>query len=167
MQNEGPISRQTVAITHLRQAAEYFERFMHRKAQPAGHTKGRMGIMAYVFNLKRMNPDTNLGFNQRHYVFFKRDWLQTGDRLFNIMSGGPWQSVNLEVLERASNENGVIIVVMPPGQIYAMPAKSWLDYARANGTIRQPSTESGREASVPFFLLTEVKPDMAVEGLTY
>lgn len=156
---------QTGAISDLRQAAEHFARFYKGRASLAGHVNGHRGIMAYAFKVKKLNPETHLGFMQSHYVFFKRDWLMKGDSLFQIHTGGFWQTLNLRLLERAALENAMIIVVMPHGEIYSMLAVDWLRYANEHGTIRTPSTEWGPEASVPQTLLTELKPDDAVAGL--
>lgn len=74
---------------------------------------------------------------------------------------GKGQTLNLELLKRATNDESLILIAGPDEKFWVRGAYEWLKYAKEHGTIRRPSTEIGDEASIPLdFLLPwgEVQP---------
>lgn len=147
--------KRLIELHNLNEAVDYFHERTNHAGYSAGQISGQFGVMARVFIIKMPNPENGLGVNRRFHVYFKRDWLFKGDQLFNIKTGGYWQSLNLDGLKRAALENAIIVIIMKYGGFYTVEAQDWLRYAVGNKTIRRPSTEASSEASIPRYLLEE------------
>jgi len=93
------------------------------------------------------------GERSSFYVFFKRTWFRSYQNQFPQERGkGYGQSVSLNILKKATSKSATIIIVLPDGKIYSLPAQNWLEYAETHRTIRR-ARDGDITASVPANLL--------------
>lgn len=110
--------------------------------------------------------------NDRYVVFYKKSWHPYFGRQFRMPQHPIGQTTNLRILEEAAVYGETIGIVHPNTEAYTCLAQDWLTYARQNGTIWIPKTETQQEASIPAFMLSPVSraaeitlERIAVEGL--
>lgn len=92
--------------------------------------------------------------NREYVIVFKRDWLHKFSGFFPQCPEKGWgQSLNCDLLEEAVARNAVVMVVMPKEAAYVVDAAAWKSYAVKYNSIRTPSTETSKEASIPARML--------------
>jgi hypothetical protein len=141
----------TVGIVDLRAATDYILNHMPQGTQVAGAFNGDKGPIAHWIK-------SPLGSGIRIWAAtLKRGWLMTYAKQFPDQKG-IGQTMKLALVEAASKKNAHFLIVMEDAKVYQANALAWLEYAKKNGTIRTPSTETGLEASVPAKFVSRWRP---------
>jgi hypothetical protein len=95
---------------------------------------------------------------RRYYVSFKRDFLHSFKHLFKMPNEGFGQTFNMRAVIQAANDgfNSSLVTVMPNNSIYYCKSIQAYGYIAKNNTIRIPSTEVGKEGSIPARMLEPI-----------
>jgi hypothetical protein len=150
-------------ISNLADAARYFnEKWCNNEAILITTHKGanHSGPFCYV-----MGHDA-----KQYYVMLKKEWFYKFGRIFKDkgVEPGIGQSFNLELLQDAASEYGILVVVMPDGATYFVTAKKALKYVLDHKSKRTPPLETKEEGSIPMSMLSkDVMPIEPKEDNTF
>jgi hypothetical protein len=146
-------------ITSLNEAVNHFikvktEQDNDRVVSNHQTLQGVKGPIMKIFDCRKEGEKDT----RRYYVSFKRDFLHSFKHLFKLPNEGFGQTFNMRVVIQAANDgfNSSLVTVMPNNSIYYCKSIEAYGYIAKNNTIRIPSTEVGKEGSIPARMLEAI-----------